>query len=197
MKYVKILGLLAVAAAALMAFAGSASATTITSPTGTVATPAIKAESVGHAILHNPIAKIECHSTVEGKVESHGQKNAKGETLAATGKISKLEFINCTNSWHVTTNVAGSLEVLSSGKGDYNGTVYSEGATVTSTRFGIECRYSTGATLKIGTLTGGAPATMHIEASIPFHSGSSFCGSGATAWTGSYKVTSPTSLYVD
>jgi hypothetical protein len=189
MRYIKMLGLLAVAAAALMAFAGTASATTITSPTGNPYTGTIQATTHGgHAVLHNPIAKIECHSTVHGHVESHGT------TVTAKGLITSLTFINCTNSWHVTTNTPGTLEIhWTSG---YNGTLTSTGATVTSTRFGIECRYVTSNT-HIGTLTGGSPATLHIQGSIPFHSGSSFCGEGATQWTGSYQVTSPSSLYID
>ena len=52
MKYVKMLGLLAVAAAALMAFAGTASATTITSNAAAPSdTPTIKA-SAGVTKLH-------------------------------------------------------------------------------------------------------------------------------------------------
>lgn len=203
MKYVKILGLLAVAAAALMAFAGIASATTVTSPTGTTYGTGSKfpihATSEGHAILHNPIAKIECPSTVTGNLSKNpGETHAGGTTTAATGPITALSFEPCTNSWHVTVDVNGYLEVLSDGKaGTYDGTVYSEGTTVKSTRFGIECFYSTGETTKIGTLIGGTPAKMVIEASIPLHGGSGLCGSGATVWTGTYKVTTPGSLFVD
>jgi hypothetical protein len=189
MKYVKILGLLAVAAAAVMAFAGTASATTITSPSGTLYTGKIVAEAEGHAVLDNPIAKIECASKVEGTVASHGSG------VTAKGNISLLTFGSpvgtCTDSWHVTVVSAGSLEIHGSGS-----TLTSSGATVEATRFGVSCRYQTNNT-DIGTVTSGTPATLHIAASIPFHSGSIFCGSGATAWTGSYKVTSPASLFVD
>jgi hypothetical protein len=160
----------------------------ITSPTGTVATPAIKAESEGHVILHNPIAKIECASSVEGKVESHGEESP------ASGKLSALSFTACTNSWHVTVVSAGELAIGWSG--GYDGKVFSTGATVETTRFGINCRYKTFNT-ELGTLTGGSPATLHINAAIPFHSGSGLCGSGTTTWTGSYKVKSPEALYVD
>jgi hypothetical protein len=203
MKYVKILGLLAVAAAALMAFAGTASATRVTSPTGTTygtgsANP-IHASAEGHAVLHNPIAKIECGSTVNGHLSVNPGPTHAGPpvvTTPASGPITSLSFENCTNGWHVTVNAGGTLEVASLGK-EYKGTVYSVGATVTSTRFGIECRYATTETTKIGTLNGGSPAKMVIEANIPFHGGSGLCGSGATAWTGTYKVTTPSSLFVD
>ncbi len=187
MKYVKILGLLAVAAAAMMSFAGIASADTVTSPTGTDYTGALSASSEGHAVLHNPIAKIECNGTATGSVESHPEG----------GKVSGAvnpEFTNCTNSWHVTTALGGTLSVEHSS--GYDGIVYSNGATVEATRFGINCRYVT-STTKVGTVTGGSPATMHINGAIPFHNGSVLCGTGATLWTGSYTLNSPNSLYVD
>jgi len=186
MKYVKILGLLAVAAAALMAFAGTASATTVTSAEGT--TPTLSSSAEGHVVLDNPIAKIECASAVTGKVESHGAG------VTAKGNISALSFTNCTNSWHVTVVTAGSLEVHSIGSGD--GTLTSSGATVESTRLGVICRYVTSST-DIGTVTDGTHATLDISAAIPFHSGSGLCGTSATTWTGSYKVNSPTNLVID
>jgi hypothetical protein len=193
MKYVKILGLLAVAAAAMMAFAVSASATTVTSPTGTKATPTIHAVNEGgHVVLANSNANIECSSTVEGKVESHG------EGVTAKGNISSLSFTSCTNGWTVEVNpvAKGSLEAhWTSG---YNGTLTSNGTTVTAilhTIFGpITCRYLTSNT-SIGTLTGGNPATLDIEASIPFHSGGGLCGSGNSAWSGKYVAT--TAIYLD
>ena len=83
-----------------------------------------------------------------------------------------------------------------------NGTLTSNEVTVTSTLdgLGINCRYKTVNT-DVGTLTA-APtnsghATVDIEASIPFHSGSIFCGTANSALTGSVKVTSPTGLRLD
>jgi hypothetical protein len=191
MKCVKILGLLAVAAAALMAFAGTASATYVTTSTGgETAEPAIHAVNEGgHVKLANPIANIECSSTVEGKVESHKVEDA---TVPASGKISTLDFTGCTNSWHVTTTKPGTLSVLWENK--HNGQLSSNGALVNTTRFGINCNYETKNTA-IGTVTGGNPATLAISASIPLAEGSSpLCGSGNAAWSGSYVTTD--SLYI-
>ncbi len=188
MKYVKILGLLAVAAAAMMAFAASASATKVTTTTGgAAATPTIHAVNEStHVTLANAIANIECTSTVEGKVESHGTG------VAAKGNISTLIWPTCTNSWHVTTEKAGSLEVTwTSG---HNGSLKSSGALVKTTRFLVPCNYETSGT-SIGTVTGGSPATLKIEASIPIAAGSSeLCGKGNAKWEGSYVTTS--ALYV-
>jgi hypothetical protein len=195
MKFVKILTLLAVAAAAMMAFAGSASATTVTTTTGgAAATPTIHAVNEnGHVKLANSIANIECASTTEGKVEEHGHRTVEEVTRTDVfGKLSSLSFTGCTNSWHVTVTANGSLSVnWSEG---HNGKATSSGTKVTTTRFGVVCNYETNNT-PIGTVTGGATATLDIEASIPLAEGSSsFCGSGNAKWEGNYVTTS--ALYV-
>jgi len=187
MKHVKILGLLAVAAAALMAFAGTASADTATSPVGTTYTGQITASSEGHLVFDNPIAKIECSSSLTGTVTGHGI----GKPVSVT--LTSFTFTGCTNEWHITTVSAGTLSVNNEGA---TTTVTTTGATIESTRAGITCRYKTENT-KFGTLTSGTTATLHISAAIPFHSGSFLCGSGATSWTGSYKVTTPDTFIVD
>ncbi len=194
MKYVKILGLLAVAAAAMMAFAASASADYVTTTTGG-ATPALNSETIHavneptHVVLKNAIANIECNSTVVGKVETHTGGTA---STAAEGKISELNWSSCTNNWHVTTSAPGSLSVHWTEK--HNGTLYSNGALVKTTRFLVPCNYETSHT-HIGTVTGGNPATLHVKASIPIAAGSSeLCGSGNATWEGAYVTTS--ALYV-
>jgi len=187
MKYFKILSLLAIAAAVSMAFAASASADYVATTTGgATAEPTIHAVNEStHVVIANSIANIECQSTVEGKAEKDGAQ--------VSGKISTLAFTGCTNSWHVTTNATGSLSVDYSG--EHNGDVISNGANVTTTRFGVTCNYETNGTT-IGTLTGGSNATLDIEAKIPIAAGSSFlCGSGSAKWEGSYVTTSP--LYVE
>ncbi len=190
MKYVKMLGLLAVAAAALMAFAASASADYVTTTTNGT-TPPVNTEKIHavnhsgkHVILENAIAKIECASTAEGTIETHTGGTDKE---SATGPLSVLNFTGCTNSWHVTTKALGALYVeWTSG---HNGTLFSENTTVEATRFLVPCYYKTADT-HIGTVTGGTPATLHIEAKIPLEAGSSeLCGSGAAKWEGGYTTT--------
>ncbi len=191
MKYVKILGLLAVAAAALMAFAASASADTVTTTTsgGTQETPTIHATNEGgHVSLQNPIATISCSSTVTGTVTSHEA----GKPVV--GSISELLFTGCTNSWHVTA-VAGSLGTLSFEAS--NGELKSSGTKVDTTRLGVTCVYETAAGgTKVGTVTGGSPATLHIEASIPINEAESsgLCGKGNAKWEGNYTTTEPLHL---
>ena len=184
MKYLKSLGLLAVAAAALMALAGTASATSVTTTTGGAAsTPTGHGVNEGgHIVLANSIANIECSSTAEGAVETHGAG------VEASGKLTSLTFTGCTNSWHVTVTAAGSLSVAwTSG---HNGTAKSNGAKVTTTRLGVTCNYET-ANTDIGTITGGNPPTLDVSASIPIAAGSSgLCGSGNSKLSGSAVGTS-------
>ncbi len=180
--------MLAVTAAALMAFAGSASATSVTTTTGgAAATPTIHAVNEGgHLVLANSIANIECASTAEGSIESHGAGKA------AEGKLSSLSFTGCTNSWHVTITAFGSIAIFwSSGE---VGVLISVGLRITATRLGVTCNYETNNTT-IGTVTGGNPATVDINASIPIAAGSSaLCGTGNAKLSGSYATTS--ALYV-
>lgn len=190
MKYVKILGLLAVAAAALMAFAGTAAATKVTTTTGgAAATPTIHAVTSGHAILHGALGTVECNSTVEGSVTAHGAG------VAASGPIKTLTFTGCTGTNTVTSvPKTGSLAVnYTSG---HNGTLTSTGAEVVvfNHSFGGTCIFTTNNTA-IGTVTGGNPATLHIAATIPRTGGTAgaFCGSTGT-WTGTYNTTS--ALYI-
>jgi hypothetical protein len=210
MKYVKMLGLLAVAAGAFMAFAGSASATqiTCTNPPGTpsICTPTLIAETEAfegkpHARLTGPLnLKVECESKVEGTVQSHGAG------VTAKGKINSLSFFNCTNGYAVTvlptasvTEPLGSLEVHSLGGG--NGTLTSSGTTVTvHTPLGFNCGYTTGAT-DIGTATGttatGGTPTLDIRnALIPRTEHSGLCGATGT-WNGNYIVTNHHWLNID
>jgi hypothetical protein len=189
MKNLKILGLTAVIGAALMALAGSASATTVTTTTGgAAATPTIHmVNEGGHLKFANAIANIECSSTYEGTVTSHGSG------VTAEVGLTNFSLTGCTNSWHITTITPGSLIIhWTSG---YNGTVTWTGAKWDSTRFGITCVYQTNNT-SIGTLTGGNPATLKLEASIPISAGESsgLCGSGNIKWEGSYVTTS--ALYI-
>jgi hypothetical protein len=192
MKHLKIIGLAAVAAMALMAFAaGSASATTLEiggeTQKGGVEISASIAPG-GSAILEdtNKLTQDTCTAST-----------AVGTTTTITaasvgGPISSLTFSGCTHTTHVLAN--GSLSVSRSGS-PTNGTVTSAGAEVTvkSTVFGVSIVCKTGTGTDIGTLTGvpSGHATMDINAVVN-------CGSfvPTAKWTGTYTVTSPTGLGV-
>jgi hypothetical protein len=218
MKYLKMLGLAAIVAGALMAFAsaGTASATelTCTEPAGTkvmcpVGTKIVFA-SEGHTVLDSIIGKIECNSTLSGKTGNTGSS-----TETVSGPIEVLEFTGCTTpTVHVlkkgtieihtqitTIEDSGGVitEVTDGASG--NGTLTWTDAEWTVETFGFHCVFGTTNT-KIGTVTGssttGGNATLDISARIPRLTGRSgaFCGSSAP-WTGSYKITSPVWIDVD
>ena len=181
MKYIKMLGLLAIAAAALMAFAGTASASTLTSPEGTTYTGNFTATST-NLELHGSFVTIKCtHPEMKGSVEQHGAANA-------GGKISSLTFTGCN---YPTTVTAGGIMVFTSA----NGALWSLLAWHLHTSVGT-CTFTTNNT-PIGTLVEGKNAYISINsAKIPRTGGNFLCGSSGTL-TGTYDLTTPNDLWVD
>jgi hypothetical protein len=186
MKYIRMLGLLAVAAAALLAFAGTAAASTFTSPSGTVYTGTIKAQ--GNVSLHSSVGTIPCELTLEGGVDQHGISVPSGI------EVTSLTFSNCAaGAFHQATAQGGRLQIQPTSKD--NGTVASSDASFTTTMFGRECGYQTNYTA-LGEFTAGEHATIDLQAVLSRTHGSFYCGATASL-TGSLKVTTPTGLSVE
>jgi hypothetical protein len=199
MRYIKMLGLAAIAAAALTAFlgAGTASATTLCENNTTTGCTSHVAngttlkftaeESVKLLGPFNLLIDTCTVSTVEGPTTSTGSTTP---PAAVTGTVNVLTFETCTRP--TTVGAKGTLSVTHIAGTD-NGTVTSTGATVTIHEipgFGT-CSFLTAATgTDIGTLTGSTTApTFDISATIP--SETSGCPSGT--WSGKYKYTAPAS----
>ncbi|HET9593242.1 MAG TPA: hypothetical protein VFP17_10030 [Solirubrobacterales bacterium] len=192
MKHVKMLGLLVMAAASLMAFASSASAApTLTSPAGTEYTGEIHAVLEGTALLKAGIEDTCTESTVKGTVTTNNETHA-------AGALSVLTFGNCTKP---DTEVlkAGSLTI----KDDEVFAIGNE-VRIKDTILGITCIYGGGASpgTKIGTLDDstvtGKTATLTVNTSeLPRLPGSNetFCASKGT-WTANYSITTPDSLFI-
>jgi len=203
MKYLKILGLAAVAAMALMAFAGSASATVLRStsgilPAGTEIDASLKAgtsasltDTAGHTL-------VTCTaSTVKGKTANAGSAT---ETVKGTVEKANLTFgtetTKCTVT--VTTTEGGELEIhwIS---GTTNGTLTAKGfkIDINTVLFGV-CTYIAGEGIDLGTLTGSTTgeATMDINAVVKLVSGGGICEPTAK-WVGTYTVTTPKPLWVE
>ncbi|HEX5983192.1 MAG TPA: hypothetical protein VFY69_03200, partial [Solirubrobacterales bacterium] len=175
MKYVKMLGLLAVAAAAMMAFAGIASAT-VTSG-GSAYTGEISASSTNSEL--DGTVDVKCkQSTVAGSTTSG----------ATSSSISTLTFTEC-GSDTVSVVKKGSLSISSSGG------VTSSGAEVTvqvhRSIFGFpittHCIYATGAGTEVGQLTEGTTTIHLLGTDIPRLSTDSGCGENSQ-WTGTYTI---------
>jgi len=206
MKHLKMLGLFAMAAAALMAFAGSASAQTLTAPTGTTYTGALSSSLEGSALLKAGFAEITCTSgTVAGNVTTNNNTEA-------SGSITSVSFSNCKEGQTVDTlNNSGTLTITHKtveGKTTYP--VTGTGTEVTTAVAGVSCVYGLGAT---STALGNATntevetkveektvkedwVTLAINAKLPKISGGFLCASPAS-WTANYVVTSPADSHLD
>lgn len=205
MKYVKMLGLAAVAATVLMAFVGasSASATVLckVEPTGEGTTcptgQAYPAGTTTHEVsegavkLTTTFKNIECStSTIEVEITNEGSA-----TETPKGPVNKLTFENCNCEVKVIKDGTQEFHWVS---GSGSGTVTSTGSEITakcSSIFGtVHCIYLTNET-DVGTYTGGAEAKVDIqENEIPRLTTNSLCAEKA-AWDGTYKVESPKPLW--
>ena len=181
MRYVKSLGLLAVAAAALVAFAGTASATTLTSPEGTTYTGEIKATST-NSELHGAFVTVKCnHSELRGDVTSHG-----GAEVGA--HIDQLTFTEC--NYPVTVTLNGTISINGSN------VVKSIGLTIDIHTSVGTCVFTTNSTV-IGSLWEGIKAFFRmLLGKLPRTGGNFLCGSSGE-WTGDYDLTTPNDLWVD
>jgi hypothetical protein len=194
MKYLKMLGLAAVAAMALTAFAAStASATTLETngvPTKAAETITATLEAGSSATLKDEFGTTTDTCT---KSEVEGTSNAiSGESPTwLGGTINKLTFENCSHTTQV--DASGGLEIMWTK--ETKGEVRSTGAIVTvqSTFFGATATCKTGAGTVIGTLTGVKEGHAKIDINAAVN-----CGIlGTASWTGTYSVTSPSGLGVE
>jgi len=198
MKYVKMLGLAAVAAMALMAFvgAGTASATTLCRTNVTTCEPAwdvaqgstldASLKSGTSAILETAggLIRDTCTtSTVKGTTT-----NTSGTTVSGT--VENLTFEGCSVKTQVLEQ-DGTLEIAS------NGEVKAKGFRVTVEILGESCIYTAGTGTKLGTLTGGSPATLTVSATIGINAAESGANCAPSSnWTATYTITEPSALWV-
>jgi hypothetical protein len=188
MKLTKILGVAAVAALALMAFAGTASATTLTTnavvQSGAVTLEASLTTSTSLLLTDTSksFADTCTSSTVEGKTST-----TTGNVVG--GAISTLSFTNCTHN-PVVVHKKGTLSVERIGA-TTNGTVRSTGAEVTVPvgLFGgttnVNC---TTQNTDVGTLTGSTTGTAEIDINAVLNCGFFL---PSAKWEGTYVMTTP------
>jgi hypothetical protein len=198
MKYMKMLGLVAVAAAALMAFAGSASATELYGGTGTLKNPTLdfSLKSGTSASLVNTAGE-SLDTCTESTVK--GTATTGSSTTNPTGSITTLSWGKCTFTTDTVT--LGKLEVVHN-TGTTNGTVKADaeiGVTINTVFFG-SCVYGVKSGTTLGTLTGNAAgsATFDANAVAVKLTGSAFACPETSNWTGTYVSTEPAgALYVE
>lgn len=204
MKNLKTLVLAAVVAAVAMAIfgSGSASATVLCK---TTTTPCSAPYANGTAFVPTLASGTSnsLEETGEGgfllqtctgtrvKVEITASGSS---TTTVSGAVRELVGSSCTNS--MTTIKLGSLEIHHIAGTD-NGTVTGSFTEVTvNTSFAGSCVYGVGTGNDFGTLVGGTSPTLKVNGIVKLTGGGFFCPSEAR-WTGEYKVTEPTPLYVE
>ena len=216
MKYVKILGLAAVAAMAMMALlgAGSASATVLCQttpqeiekvkgvcpagwdyPAGTVVDGSLE-ESATLWRTNEKDEEVELLDTCKTSTVKGPTANTGSSTETVTGAIEELTWKECTRP--TETFVNGELEIhwIS---GTHNGTVTGKNTSVLVETIVGKCTFGTAATgTDIGTATGGTMGTIDIATTVPLiKDDTAFQVCPKTSfWTAKYTVTSPEPLYV-
>jgi hypothetical protein len=196
MKHLKIIGLAAVAAAALMAFAASSASadvvcTTSGNPCANKITSVVASLSKESANLTDTSGNSFATCTV-GEVK--GEITAQGKEVNPSGAITSLTWgakgAGCNTTVDTVKN--GKLELRTEGGAS---AVWASESEVTLVAFGVSCTYGAGTGTKIGTLNTGAGATMTINAIVNKTAGSFLCPSTAK-WNGTYAVTNHSSVFI-
>jgi hypothetical protein len=203
MKHTKMLGLVALAAMAVMAFIGAstASATELYQRTAGGNVTLAKGTKI-ESSLTGGTAKLTSTGgtlldTCTGGGVSGSTSSAGSSTTTVTGAISSLTWTGCLEPTNTTVN--GELEIHHV-TGTTNGTVTGKNSVVkvNTTIFEAECEYTVGAALDLGTLVGagavGGNATLAINTVVPAKN-SFFCPDAK--WEANYKVTAPLGLVVE
>lgn len=192
MNYAKIIGLLAIAASALMAFNGTASATMTEAPGDPVDIgDATHASSEG-AISFTGTITITCQkSTVSGEVTKN---EANSDEIALTS----LTYEECGNHT-VTVKKAGTHTTHRWLCGCTRTTSHGTEVTMLLHSFllgTVHCIYATNGT-DMGEVTAGSPAKIDTSSvSIPRTATDGACGEHTTL-EGTYKITTPSELLFD
>ena len=210
MKYVKTLAVSATVAAALIAVLGSgtASATVLCKNNGNTAacsepfpaTTLIEAQATTFSFMEpmkTGLPGVECEkAAIGGRTENQGSSTAT-VNLPDTANNEKLivTFEKCSCEVKVVT--PGDLELHHIVTTD-NATVTSTGLEITtgcSTIFGpVHCIFKTNKT-DLGTLKGGNPAKLQINASLEGVTTAGLC-TNEVSWLVEYELTTPKPLWV-
>ena len=199
MKYLKMLGLVAVAAAALMAFvgAGMASATVICQ--NNLNTEKCSAPypigTKGKASLTESLKAVTTEGTVldtcAGSVVESTLENAGSATTTVKSGVSTITWSSCTVT---TTTLSGGFAELHHIAGTDNGTLttFNTRVTINTGLFG-SCVFTSGNGTDVGTTVGGNPGSLTLNTTFTKESG--FCPNTIRI-TGKYIATEPKNAWV-
>jgi len=208
MKCLKMLGLAAVAAAALMAIAGvgTASATVLCQTTttscskkwesGTQLDFHVRAGTVGRWGNTSGETLVEC---TEGLLQGKPSAGSGSETVKMSVGASEFNWNSGCSGVQTKTLEGGTIEIHNI-TGTDNGTVTITGFTFTTTLFGATCTYGFLEATDLGVLTGSGTgdAILDISTSFSKKEGSFLCPLSLN-WKEEFTQTGPsgTALYVE
>jgi hypothetical protein len=199
MRYLKILGLAAVAAAAMLSIAGAgtASATVLCSTTVEPCPPGQQWLNVtfdwsipaGGSVLQTDTTGEPINTCKESTAKWTMIKNG-GANETVTGQDELTSFGGCT---FTTTTLKLANTEIHKIAGTSNGTVTADGVTeiTINTVFFGSCVYGVKNGASIGDITEGNPAMYHVNAVTWRLAGSNFACPETDRWTATYTLTSP------
>ena len=203
MKYLKMLGLAAVAALALMAFAGAGSATASTlcktkvepgqkCPTEwrwgkPLNLKASLAKESSTELLAGSLLETCTESSITAEMTNEGSET---ENVAGEVKAEGLTWGGCTNATKTTEGGTIEIEANAETEANGNGKVKTKGFKWTIFTFGVTCLYGGGNGITLGTYT---EETKHIDVNTTVlrQSGSSFICPATVTWRAAYVITEP------
>ena len=200
MKQMKLLGLVAVALTAGMAFAAASASSTVLYKE---ATPLGKGLSISWSLAGTTILTTTSGTVLEectGGGMTGVTSTAGGEKESVKGVFEKtgVTWSGCTKT---TDTLEGGTFEIRWITGTKNGTVIGSGLKVTiamAAELGSTCSYTLGTGKDLGELVGviSGDANLGINAVINGAEGNNFLCPSDTKWVASYVVTSPTPLHV-
>ena len=207
MKYLKMLGIAAIAAAGFMAFvgAGSASATVLCTTTDTpkCSMPYLEGETLHATLKTGTSAKLTrgseviatcTESTVHGTLEAwESSPDPTYQRILNTTGSAGLSWGGCNQTTHTINSGTLYIDYIS---GTHDGTVTGKLAQVTVNIFGVSCTYGAaeGGT-HLGTLTGGTAPILNISTTVVKVAGGFLCPA-TSGWDAEYEITSPHAVFV-
>jgi hypothetical protein len=197
MKFLKILGLAVVAAAAITAFlgVGSASATVLCKATTTPCGANVYSGTLNTSLAASTSAVFKDTSgntlnSCTGSALKSEIKESGGASKPVVVGTTELTFSGCSATTTVI-NPTATLEI-NHVAGTDNGAVEGKGELSVKIKVGSnDCVFAIGSSLReFGTFTGGNPAAIDVHTVLPYVSGGFFCPNDVT-WEGKYNVTTP------
>ena len=200
MRYVKILGLAAIAAGALMAFVGAGTASADVLCTTNTTNECASGWRVTHIVasqVGTGVLKTTGGTTLDtcsgASVESEDTEGS--ETHEPGGAITSLTWSGCSATTTTINNGKLTIRTKETAGGVHDNTVVADNTRVTIQLFGITCVYGSGEEKSLGDLTVGQDPILHINVAIPKIEGGGLCPASGQ-WEATFTVTNHNAIWL-